>query len=110
MKAISYILLISFFSVTFTPGSIILLRKLKEQCEMKCSMSGGKETCDMSDLDCCPATCNPTQCCFCCFNCTVDTKKLEIKIFEPNSSNQNLDGHYDLSDFSSYCWQPPKKG
>ena len=38
----------------------------------------------------------------------IKPREVEIKIFEPNSSNQNLDGHYDLSDFSSDCWQPPK--
>ena len=108
MKAISYILLISFFSLTITPVSIMVLRKLKAQSEMKCSLAGENETCDMNDMECCPGMCNPTQCCFCCFICTVDHKKFEIKIFESDSNKHNSDDQYDLSDFSSDCWQPPK--
>lgn len=71
-------------------------------------MSDETETCDMSDMECCPGMCNPTTCCYCCFMCPVDNKKLEIKVFETNNGNSLSDEQYALSDFSSDCWQPPK--
>ena len=86
----------------------MVLRKLKAQCEMKCRMAGENETCDMNDMECCPGLCNPTQCCFCCFICIVDNVKPVVKIYGSGSHTYFSDDQFDLSDFSSDCWQPPK--
>jgi hypothetical protein len=94
--------------LTAAPVSLMVLNTLKTQCKMKCVMAEDNETCAMSNMECCPGTCNPAQCCFCCFLCTVENKKIEIKIFETNTNKQNSDGQFELSDFSSECWQPPK--
>ena len=109
MKSISYILLFCFVALTVTPVTVMVYRATKTQCEIQCCMTEETETCDMSDMECCPpGMCNPSTCCFCCFICTVDNKKLEIKIFETNNNNSLSDEQYALSDFSSDCWQPPK--
>jgi hypothetical protein len=113
VKSIINILLFCFVTLTVAPASLLLLNTLKEQCDPdsyreKCVMSDENESCAMSDMECCPGMCNPAQCCFCCFLCTVDNKKPEIKIFESNVNKQISDDQFDLSDFSSDCWQPPK--
>lgn len=108
MKGIINILLFCFVTLTVAPVAIMGLNSIKSQCEIECSMMEEGETCPIADMECCPGMCNPAQCCFCCFLCTVDNKKLEIKIFESINNNQNPDDQFDLSDFSSDCWQPPK--
>lgn len=107
MKTISHILLFCFVTLTVAPVAVMVTSVIS-QCEMECLMSEEAETCDMSDMECCPGMCSPTQCCFCCFICTVDNKKLEIKVFETNNGNSLSDEQYSLSDFSADCWQPPK--
>lgn len=108
VKSIIHLLLFCFVTLTVAPVSLMVLNTLKAKCEVKCVMSDEKESCPIADMECCPGMCNPAQCCFCCFLCTVDNKKLEIKVFESNLNKQNSDGQFDLSDFSSDCWQPPK--
>jgi hypothetical protein len=86
----------------------MVYRAIKAKCELQCCKAEASESCGMSDMECCPGMCNPTTCCFCCFICTVDNKKLEIEFFESNNKNPLSDEQFALSDFSSDCWQPPK--
>jgi len=76
---------------------------------MKCVMTDGDESCPLEDMECCPGSCNPSQCCFCCFLGTVDNKKLTIKIFGSELDKADTDSRFELSDYCSDCWQPPKK-
>lgn len=63
-----------------------------------------------ANTDCCPiGMCNSGQCCFCYFNCPVDNEKIEINIFEENLKIKFLSDKFALSDFTSDCWQPPKR-
>lgn len=110
MKNISCILLFCFVTLTVTPVSIMVASAIKAQYQTECCMTGDNEMCSMAGMECCPqGMCNPTQCCFCCFICTLDNKKIEIKIFQNNFKNHLSEGQYALSDFASDCWQPPKQ-
>jgi hypothetical protein len=107
VKTLACILAFYLSGLTISPVALMLYSALKPQCEMQCSMEE-KESCDMSDMECCPAMCNPAQCCFCCFVCTVDQKRPEIKIFQTNINPTLSEKQYALSDFVSDCWQPPE--
>jgi hypothetical protein len=71
-------------------------------------MKTDPETCAMEDMECCPPICNPAQCCFCCFLCTVDQKKPGINIYHTTIKSSSSEKQYALSDFESDCWQPPE--
>jgi hypothetical protein len=87
----------------------MVYNSVKTQCEIQCCMAEENESCDMSDMECCPpGMCNPTQCCYCCFICTLDNKKIEINIFQTNINTTYSEKQYALSDFVSDCWQPPE--
>ncbi|MBP7809809.1 MAG: hypothetical protein KA163_10990 [Bacteroidia bacterium] len=108
MKTITHILLFCFITLTVAPVVVTGINAVKSQCQTECGMMEEGETCPIADMECCPGLCNPSTCCFCCFMCTMDNKKTEIKIFETDINKQNSESQFDLSDFSSDCWQPPK--
>jgi hypothetical protein len=76
---------------------------------IECSMENSG-ACSPKDMECCPPICNPAQCCYCCFLCTVDQEKPEIKIYQTKPDKNRSEEQFALSDYQSDRWQPPKAG
>lgn len=92
--------------MTFTPGTVMAANMLTAQCEMTCDM---EKSCEIEDMTCCPRSlCNAGQCCYCGFVCPVDTKQIEICVFESSVDNKMVEEDFLLPGFSSELLQPPK--
>jgi hypothetical protein len=79
-----------------------------ECSEGECCMMEEEMTCDMEDMKCCPGTCNPAQCAFVCFVCTVNQDKIVVKVFDSGIKTNSAAEQFLLSGFTSECFQPPE--
>ncbi len=101
------ILFVCFIGLAICPTSNLIVSSISPLCKIKCDSDTGP---GKKETDNCPiGLCNSCQCCYCYFNCPVNDDKIEINVFEKNIEYKFTEGQFDLSDFSSDCWQPPKK-
>lgn len=87
----------------------MLLKPPLLSCGSSCEMGGEEQDCGMEDMECCPpGTCNPGQCCVCCFLCIMDHQKILVKIYQSHFKTIPAGDQSVVSDFTSDCWQPPE--